>query len=102
MQIEIGEGAIELLAVAVVLAGLQLLLNARARKQEHVPPAADLHLFASPSPLVRAVFLRFEFLNLTFDSLAFPASGHSVDSKLPGGNSRMVFSANFVRENAAT
>lgn len=76
MRLEVGERAIELVAVAGILAGLQIFLDAGAGEQEHFPFALRFQLLGRQLPLLIFVAFCLMFCDLLFDGLTFPASGH--------------------------
>ena len=78
--------------MAGILAGLQILLDTRAREQQHFAFSARFQLLGRQ--LLFRIFSLFlvMFLDLFLDRLAFPSSGHAAfyDARAIGG--RFFFS----------
>jgi hypothetical protein len=81
LRIQVLKGAIELVAIALILAHLQILLHAFTRENQHLFPAIHFNLCVGQLGLRLTAGFQFGLLNLAFDSLAFPTSCHAPHSK---------------------
>ena len=81
LRIEIGQRAIELVPIALILAHLQILLHSFAGKNQDLFPAIYLNLCLGHLGFRFTAEFQFGLLDLAFDSLAFPTSRHRTHSK---------------------
>jgi len=63
--------------MAGILACLEIFLYTRAGKQQHFPFSVRFQLFSGQLLLRVFSFLLLMFLDLFFDRLTFPSSGHA-------------------------
>lgn len=76
LRFDIGESAIELIGIALVLARFQIALHARPRKQQHLPAPPGFDLRRRQLWFSLPWNFRFRILYLSFHRFTFPPFSH--------------------------
>jgi hypothetical protein len=91
LRFDVGQSPREQIAVPLILAQLQIFLDARARKHQHFPAAARVHLGGRHRLAMFPAALGLRILYLTFNPFAFPALCHAEILCRQGGSPVLYF-----------